>query len=184
MRSIIVEGMDASGKDTLIARLMDTYGSTHRLHERASTSLGGPVSNLGEWVARDSMHLTKTSAAYIYNRHPLISEPIYGKYRPGRPTEEIFTNHGWLAAYRKIVSDCTILVLCIPPYHMIRQTLQDQGPSAHMPGVFENQSDLYADYMSFVWPGRTIRYNYTADSYVSLTNLIDRALWGSDNGKH
>jgi len=181
MRSIIVEGMDGSGKDTLIDALIKAFPD-HTLHERASTSLGGPVHNLSGWVARDSMHLTKTSRFYIYNRHPLISEPIYGKYRPGKPTDPIFTNAGWLAAYRKIVSDYTVLVICQPPYPMVRNVLWAQGPDAHMPGVYDNALDLYTDYKSFVWPGKTIRYNYVNDRFETLTRLIDRSLEEHNNG--
>lgn len=178
MRSLIIEGMDGSGKDTLIERLIKSYPD-HRLHERASTSLGGPVPNLAEWVARDSVHLTKTSTPYIYNRHPLISEPIYGKYRlavPPRPTDPIFTNASWLSAYRQIVSTVSIVIVCQPPLHTVSDTLRRQGADAHMPGVYDNQEMLYAEYATLVWPGRVIRYNYMADPYESLIRLINRAL--------
>lgn len=175
MRSIIVEGMDGSGKDTLIKSLLGHYPD-HTLHERASTSLGGPVPNLAEWVARDSMHLTKTKRPYIYNRHPLISEPIYGQYRPDKPTEEMFTNASWIDAYRKIVADCSVLVVCQPPYHVVRNILQMQGPDAHMLGVYDNQLDIYSDYKRLVWPGRSIRYDYTINSLTSLFKLIDHSL--------
>jgi hypothetical protein len=174
MRSIIVEGMDGSGKDTLIRDLQALFPK-HKLHERASDSLKGPVSNLGEWVARDAVRMGETGP-WIYNRHPLISEPIYGKIRPGKPTVEPFNNSAWLNAYQRIVGRESVVVLCHPPYHVVKDTLRTQGADAHMPGVFENQVDLWVHYQSLVWPGRIIRYDYTRDNLFSLTGLLERTL--------
>lgn len=174
MRSIIVEGMDGSGKDTLIRDLVATYPG-HTLHDRASTSLGGPVANLGEWVAKDAVRMIETGP-WIYNRHPLISEPIYGRVRPNKPTIDPFNNPAWLSAYRRIVGRESILVICQPPFHVVRATLEAQGPEAHMPGVYENALELYSKYAMLVWPGPTIRYNYTVDSTSTLVDLINRSL--------
>lgn len=169
MRSIIVEGMDGSGKDTLIRDLIPTFVD-HTPHERASTSLGGPVPNLAEWVARDASKMA--NHAWIYNRHPLVSEPIYGPIRPDRPTEETFTNPAWLSAYRRIVARESVLVICQPPFHIVKATLDHQGAEAHMPGVYDNALTLYTKYSTLVWPGRTIRYNYMADELSSLVALL------------
>ena len=174
VRSIIVEGVDGSGKDTLIRELLGAFPD-HTLHDRASTSLGGPVKNLGEWVANDAVRMSETGP-WIYNRHPLISEPIYGRIRPDRPTEEPFTNPAWISAYRRIVARESVVIICQPPYHVVRTTLEQQGPDAHMPGVYDNALDLYTRYATFVWPGRVIRYNYTADTLGSLISVLHRSL--------
>lgn len=174
-RSVIVEGMDGSGKDTLISDVLIPGLPGHTLHERASTSLGGPVPNLAEWVARDAVKMSETGP-WIYNRHPVISEPIYGKYRKNKPTEESFTNAAWLDAYRRIVAAESVLVVCSPPYYRVRETLREQGPDAHMPGVYENQLDLWLGYIELVWPGPIIRYDYTKDTLVNFSNTLARAL--------
>lgn len=181
VKNVIVEGMDASGKDTLIAKLTE-WLPNHTLHERASTSLGGPVANLAEWVARDAVRMSETGP-WIYNRHPVISEPIYGKYRPGKPTEESFTNAAWLDAYRRIVAAESVLIVCSPPYYRVRETLREQGPDAHMPGVYDNQLDLWLSYIELPWPGPIIRYDYTKHTDGGLLGLLRRAIDGKETGR-
>lgn len=174
MRNIIVEGMDGSGKDTLI-EAMSKHPNFKNLpvHERASTSIGGPVDQLALWVERDAQAMLNTRAKpHIYNRHPLISEPIYAPFRSNRPLSPGFEKEGWLEGYRRIVGSQAVLVICQPPYHIVRNTLTMQGPDAHMPGVFYNALDIYMCYARLVWPGRTVRYNYTADGFESLARTI------------
>lgn len=169
-RSIIVEGCDGSGKDTLINELLPIF-TDHTLHARASTSLGGPVANLGEWVATDAVKMAETGP-WIYNRHPLISEPIYGRIRPGSEVAEPFTNAAWISAYRRIVARECVVLICQPPYHAVKATVESQGPDAHMPGVYDNVLEIYTRYATFVWPGRVVRYNYAADSLGSLVSIL------------
>lgn len=174
MRSIIVEGMDGSGKDTLIASLLRTY-SGHTLHARASTSIGGPVRNLAEWVRHDATTMRETGP-WIYNRHPLVSETIYAPYRPSKPLSPGFENMPWLDAYRRIVSASSVMVICQPPYERVAGNLIASGARAHMPGVFDNRMSIYTDYAAFSWPGRTIRYDYTRDTVADLVTALSYQL--------
>jgi hypothetical protein len=172
-RSILVEGCDGSGKDTLIASLLETYPG-HTLHDRASTSLGGPVANLAQWVEHDAnrMHVT---GPWIYNRHPLISEPIYAHYRaenPGFQSPE-WASHEWIASYRRKVGNSSILVVCQPPMATVLTTLKHQGPDAHMPGVYENARALWTHYAMLTWPGKLIRYSYTTNTFKSLVDVLN-----------
>lgn len=173
MRSIIVEGMDGSGKDTLIRDLSAVYPA-YMLHERASTSLGGPVADLSSWVARDAVRMEETGP-WIYNRHPLISEPIYAPIRRVNPgLSGVWTNQGWLDAYRRIVASVSVVVVCQPPWETVRATLMAQGPDAHMPGVADNAPTLYEAYGMLLWPGRLVRYDYTRDSIIHLIDTLNQ----------
>jgi hypothetical protein len=176
MRSLIIEGIDASGKDTVIRSLIayKHWATPPTLHERASTSLGGPVTELGAWVANDALEMHRTGP-WLYNRHPLVSEPIYGPYRRVQPgVREPFNNPAWLDAWRRVVARESILVMCCPPYSTVVGTMARQGPTAHMPGVYENALPIYREYNRLVWPGITIRYDYTVDTVDTLINLIKR----------
>jgi hypothetical protein len=175
-RHIIVEGVDGSGKDTLIGQLMDPLqwrGRSNRfvLHERASTSLGGPVDNLGEWVARDATRMAEIPPS-IYNRHPLISEPIYRTIRPNKPMVPPFDNAAWVSAYRRIVAREAVLVICQPPLQTVLDTIKRQGRDAHMPGVYENAGQLWTMYSALVWSGTAFRYDYTKSP-----NALDALYW-------
>lgn len=170
MRSLIIEGMDGSGKDTLIANLTRKFPG-YPIHERASSSLGGPVPNLAEWVRRDAVHMSR-SIPHIYNRHPLISEPIYAPIRPNRPLAPGFENQGWLDAYRRIVGSHSVVVICQPSFRIVRATVREQGADAHMPGVWDHLQYLYDAYNGLTWPGRLVRYNYTKDTVPSLVRTL------------
>lgn len=171
LRHIIVEGPDGSGKDTLITSLLGHFPD-HTLHERASTSLGGPVPNLAAWVAKDVATMAEQPPS-IYNRHPLVSELIYWRYRTPKahPSAE-WSHRAWREAMRRGAAPYAIVVFCHPPYHVVRRTILDQGPDAHMPGVYDNILDIYTDYSMYMWPGINIHYDYTAEN--ALPELLHK----------
>ncbi len=173
-RHIIVEGMDGSGKDTLIASLMAHYSQDPYpffLHERASTSLGGPVANLSDWVVKD-LQAMPTHSRSVYNRHPLISEPIYAPRRRVNPgLRGKWQSHAWVNLHRSIASIHAVVIICHPPFSALHANLM-RTPQGHMPGVIENAAELYDEYSKLVWPGATIRYNYRKDTLLDLTKSL------------
>lgn len=174
-RHIIVEGMDGSGKDHLIDSLVECFPD-HTPHERASTSLGGPVANLADWVVRDVTTMREQPPS-IYNRHPLVSEPIYAERRHvNTGLRGVWTSDAWIDAWRRAASPFCTLVICQPEYHVVRANLQRSGENAHMPGVMDHALELYTDYQTLVWPGPSIRYNYVTDDIDSLVSLIERTV--------
>lgn len=174
-RHIVVEGMDGTGKDTLIDSLMayKFWPTSPRLHERASTSLGGPVSSLDQWVMRDlsMMHLHPFD---IYNRHPLISEPIYAPYRlVNRGLSGLFQSKSWIAMNRQLLCEQAVVVFCVPPWEVVHGNLL-KTPNAHMPGVIINARTLYNSYLDTIgnWSGDYIHYNYTSMSKARLLSYV------------
>ncbi len=67
--NIVVEGPDNSGKSTLINFIAP------RLGMRVERSIGPPVSS-AEWRDRAAQCLAMDNV--IFDRHPMISEPVYG----------------------------------------------------------------------------------------------------------
>lgn len=170
-RHIIVEGMDGSGKDYLIKELIPLFPD-HTPHERASTSLGGPVANLADWVTNDITTMREQPPS-IYNRHPLISEPIYAERRHvNTGLRGVWTSEAWVDACRRAAAPFCTLVICEPPFATVKRNLKNAGHHAHMPGVMDHAVELYVDYCNLMWPGPTIRYNYRKDSIESLEALI------------
>lgn len=169
-RHLVVEGMDGSGKDTLIRSLL-TYraqtedsGPHFTLHERASTSLGGPVTNLDMWVVNDlSRMVTGDLPPSLYNRHPLISELIYADRRLVNVGLKFpFTDPSWVEKHRKMLAYHSVLVVCDPGWRTVKRNL-DRSVGGHMPGVAESAEQLYSEYQEVIyrWAGPVIRYNYT-----------------------
>jgi hypothetical protein len=179
-KHIIVEGMDGSGKDTLIAELEKLFPQ-HRKHARASTSLGGPVADLATWTALDVRTMADQPPS-IYNRHPLVSEPIYADYRGVNPgLKAPWTNLTWVHTYRRLASQHAVMVICHPPYSVLESNLERSGASSHMPGVLANRLELYKHYGAVVWPGPSVRYNYISAEPQTVADLIRRAYdWSPD----
>lgn len=170
-KHIIIEGIDGSGKDTLIDQLVPLF-PYHKLHPRASTSLGGPVPSLDQWTTDDVLSMFRQSPS-IYNRHPLISEPIYAPLRQVNPgLVAPWDDSSWVDTYRRTAALHCVLVICDPAYRTVRENLEASGPDSHMPGVYENQKELYDRYRSLVWSGPTIRYDYTLNTAEALATVI------------
>lgn len=190
-RRVVVEGMDGSGKDGLINSLYQlrsregtmstrTGGSPFfTLHERASTSLGGPVAHLEEWVVSDLEDMSFNDKPFLYNRHPLISEPIYAPHRRiNRGLQGSFRDPLWISAMRSYMSHHVVLVLCDPGWDAVQGNLF-RDPTAHMPGVVENARKLYDKYTELpeTWQGPVLVHNYrknTRQAFIQqLSPLID-----------
>lgn len=163
MRHLIVEGPDGGGKTRLIEALMARYPLTH--HEKASTSLRGPVKNLAAWVTDDIAKMDAFEAVNVYDRHPVISEPIYGRVARGNPQPGFTTDRfgrpassPWLSAQRLALYERTLVVWCIPTLEQCKSSVD---PERDMPGVTENIEEIYDWYRNAMasWGGPSIRYN-------------------------
>ena len=107
---IIVEGPDGAGKSTLISRLQDDFPFpvAPRVVSKDTLSLV----NLVHWVDQNlDMGLTPT----IYDRHRLISEPIYGPVLR-QTMEPGFDDMDWLfARQQELRSLEPFVIFCLPP---------------------------------------------------------------------
>lgn len=169
-RHIVVEGMDGTGKTGLITALVQSQlGLTFVLHERASTSLGGPVSELDRWTFTD-IDTMATQPRSIYDRHPIISEPIYGPICRGRVPGRFAIGH-WVSRMEQQLTHHAVVVWCIPPWLEVERNVTEGN---HMEGVRENARRLYEKYRRTArsWDGTSIMYDYTThDKNVVVQHL-------------
>lgn len=171
IRHIIVEGMDGTGKttllDTLLARLPDM-----KPHAKAARSVEGPhLPTLDHWVVEDTKTLAEAPMS-IYDRHPLVSEPIYGPViRGGVPG--LFQQSWWVGAMTAEVAHHALLIYCNPPLPQVQTNLR-RDPDNQMKGVIERAPDLYYRYAAATnrWPGVQMRYDYTRNKVSTLLNMI------------
>ena len=165
LRHIIIEGPDGSGKTTLLRELLGWKQAKNEspwfvAHERASTSRGGPVANLDTWVEKDLVDID-TQPPSIYDRHPIVSELIYGTIiRGGVPGK--FNSGIWTSQVRSTLAQHCLVIWCIPPWDKVRNNILNPELD-QMPGVVENARRIYDEYdrASRVWPGTCIRHDYT-----------------------
>ena len=153
---IVVEGMDGSGKSGMVTRISEALQIP--IHARACTSAGGPVDKLYEWVTDDISSLQWQTFS-VYDRHPLVSEYIYGPITRQVVDDRFYTEHAF--KLRQKFAPAVLIVFCDPgPDEVLKNVLA----SKHMPGVTEHASRLYYAYHTFMhyWPGnRPVVWDYT-----------------------
>jgi hypothetical protein len=174
MRHVIVEGPDGSGKSTMVERIHTTLGLP--VHPRASTSKGGPVDDLAGWVEADLAWMQgPNTVANVYDRHPIISEPIYGPSVRGwaMPGFRAVTDRFQLASRRLEIAKYAAVIFCRPPIHVVRANVEATLDN-QMPGVLSALPVIYSGYQQVErhWPGLAWRYDYMTDDVESLLSRI------------
>lgn len=183
MPHIIVEGPDGSGKTTLVQDILDAFGSVTK-HERACTSLGGPIDELDVWTMRTTARIIKheESHTYLFDRIPFVSDSVY-KTALERPLSRGFDSTEWWERYASPWFSRSLLVVCLPPYENVETNVR---ASENMPGVAENTARIYAGYDALsqsgvlagpgrhrVWRGPRLTYDYTdKTAYWRLMTVI------------
>jgi hypothetical protein len=166
---VIVEGCDGSGKTTLVDELVN---SGLARHPRAADSLKGPVKNLAEWVNHERL---REKADGVYDRHPLISECIYGPITRNL-LPPLFIDPNWVQRTRHLTAGSTMVVWCIPPWKVVCRNVMGT-PDGHMPGVVDHLRSLYDAYrvMANSWPGVQMTYDYT-HYFGNITNTVKKMM--------
>ena len=164
---IVLEGPDGGGKTTLLETLTKRYPQIP-VAPRASSSVEGPVKNLFEWATQD-VSIWPLRPYSIYDRHPLISEYVYGNSVRKKPGEGFTTQKA--ATLRQLVYRQALVIFCLPPLKVVRENVQANAPE-QMAGVVENITKIYQMYafLARTWPGRAYIYNYT--DKLSLPRIL------------
>lgn len=167
MRHIILEGPDGGGKTRLLEAFMSAYPQLVK-GRRASTSLQGPIRNLAAWVTTEFKVMDQSRSVMVYDRHPVISEPIYGPI-VREETKPGFSPSPWLSSAKLEMYARTYVIWCIPPLEQCRKGI---APERDMPGVSENIDKLHAAYLHemTVWGGPSMRYDLTNGTHTVLEN--------------
>lgn len=116
---IIVEGPDGSGKTTLLGRLAEHL--ERPIESRVVTKTAEAMVDLQQWVEHD---LQGWPRAALYDRHRLISEPIYGPVIRGN-MEPGFDRYDWLGNQLEIFSaHRPVIIWCMPPLDAVLKNLR------------------------------------------------------------
>lgn len=152
---IILEGPDGAGKTTLLQSLANAFPQVP-IHPRASSSVEGPVQNLYEWAVKD-LDSWGEEATSFYDRHPLISEYIYGPVTRNAPSRGFVSRYA--TKLRQQLYHQALVIFCLPGQAVVRENV---SKNPQMAGVVENIDRIYSMYsfLARTWPGRSVRYNY------------------------
>lgn len=156
---LIVEGMDGTGKSTLVKKLHENTGLP--VHTRAvADQTGDPVDDLFQW-AFDDVTTWDAQPLSIYDRHPLVSEYIYGPTIRGRVAKGFRSRDAALLS-AKMRKDAFV-VFCVTDAKTIHENLKR---IPQMDGVKDHTEQLYVEYTKFIaqYSGRFAVYDYTGES--------------------
>lgn len=173
-RHVIIEGPDGAGKTTLLQYLNKITNLP--IHPKFSNSLTGPKANLSTLVDLDMKKWWNSQAASLdyrkewnpsgsligsnlFDRHPLISEPIYGLH-VRKNIQPDFLRPWFGAAYRDFLEYDPLVIWCLPPFEAITTNV---NPDRDMQGVWANMRRMYDCYLleSLRYPGTSMVYDYT-----------------------
>jgi hypothetical protein len=138
---IILEGPDGAGKTTLAHRLSEDLGLPIAPKVVGSDTV--PLVNIRQWV---NDNLQAGFQRTIFDRHRLISEPIYATAMGG-DREDHFWDWDWLSAAMRVFREIgPIVVWCLPlDFHFVnRNVLNDDNNRT----VWLHIEKLYRGYMN------------------------------------
>lgn len=164
---LVVEGMDNSGKSTLAHELARATGR-HVVHSPGHR-LTPP--QLRDWAEKSLF--SPANPYIIYDRHPVISESVYGPVLRGK---SIF-HETWLGRFvrRSFYEHVRPLIIyCRPPVTDITDFRKPE-----MDGVTDNALKLLSAYDGLIDElvdegVRVLRYNYQVDEVDELLEQIER----------
>lgn len=172
---IIVEGPDGSGKSTLVTRLAQVLKLP--VASKVVTSDTQPIVDLRKWT-EDNVH--KGFQPVIFDRHRLISEPIYGPVIRARQHGE-FYDVTWLSDMMwHFYNSKPIVIYCLPDILTVRENVAREDTDNAV--VKDHIAAIYAGYvarasMDFT-RGLGKLYNYKTSRFDDLVGWVNMNLEG------
>jgi GTPase SAR1 family protein len=168
--NLIVEGPDGAGKTTLIHQLREAYPQLPE-PTRAATSTGGPISNMAKWIERDTVGHLIRSDFKLYDRHPLISGPIYEPWVP----QSFSTSGMWYQNRLDQLLSCSYVVICLPVFDTVRENITHEP---QLMGVNQHIDELWNKYWKLVDMGGFANFWY---DYEEPNDLYDLCIQIEEN---
>lgn len=168
---IILEGPDGGGKTSLATALSKKLELP--IAERVVSKETEALTDLRQWT---NDNLKEGFQEVIFDRHRLISDPIYravfGKHNPR------LYDPGWLTeALRKFKVIEPIIIFCMPPLEVIVLNLTDDGDNIVVANDIEriyysyvalwSQMQAYSEWASLVWYDYTNPFGNTEDDIIA-----------------
>ncbi len=169
---IIVEGCDGSGKSTLARQLAHTLNLS--IAKKVVNSNTEPMVDLRKWT---DDNLDRGFQRLIFDRHRLISEPIYSSVMPNREIDERFWEPEWFhdATIRLNVMIKPIVVYCMPPFARVWSNVRGDDNNLV---VRQHVRQIYNAYLARMsLDVRALKYDYTVhDADLQFDHLVNAIL--------
>lgn len=169
---LILEGPDGAGKTSLAIRLQRDLKLPISAKVVGSDTVA--TVDLARWTEEN---IAKGFQQMIFDRHRLISEPIYGPVLRGHQDPR-FLDMGWMSDMTwRFYAANPVIIYCMPPFDVVLRNVQD--PSVDNKKVNDPQvmEALYAGYISRATQdfsrGVGRLYNYKTTLYSDLKRWVE-----------
>lgn len=139
---IIVEGPDGAGKTRVAATLAEKFGLP--IAPRVVASNTEAMVDLVKWTEQN---LAQGFQRMVFDRHRLISDPIYQAVLPWRPDNSTFYDPVWfLDRVGEFHEIDPIIIYCLPPKKVVlaNVALEETDNSA----ILEHAAKIYDAYVA------------------------------------
>jgi len=156
---LIVEGPDGAGKSTLIGKLQSLTGWP--IAARVVSKTTEAMTDLRVWTERN---VRLGFQELIFDRHRLISDPIYGpimRMKSERP--ETYDYRWYSEVVQKFWAAQPLVIICLPPFKVVHKNLMDDPDNK---AVYPYIDRIYRGYVSLTAQMMTLDrmiyvYDYT-----------------------
>ena len=165
---IIFEGPDGAGKTTLLRTIAKTYDLA--IAPRVVGTDTQPLVDLRRWV-EDNLAQDPYMPHTIFDRHRLISEPIYSLAMGGERDDRFWDLHWLRVSMDKFYERQPLMVWCLPPLDVVEKNCKDESNKFVRPFV----KKIYRGYMAEMarWAGMFQGYQLTYDYHnMDLTKFM------------
>lgn len=183
---IIFEGPDGGGKTSLAVRMSRELGIP--IAPKVVSADTQPLTNLRDWT---EVNVSKGFQRTIFDRHRIISEPIYGPAMRAKQ-DLAFCDLGWMLEMTSRLYACDPIILyCLPPLHVVRKNVFNDDTNNE--AVKGRIGAIYAGYVARAsidiarGVGRLYDYRSTAVEDIfgwTMNELKKRSLEGTHDRKH
>lgn len=168
---IVVEGPDGAGKTTLIKKLLERFDK-YTVAPRVVNKDTEAMVDLKEWVELDNMASSKNT---LYDRHRLISEPIYGPIMRPQTPEPGFDNIEWFyEELAQFYAKKPVIIYCLPALSVVQANVRHDPDNT---AVAERITSVWQGYLNKACTdfsaGRAFMHDYTTHSTPRLLSMVD-----------
>lgn len=164
---IVVEGPDGAGKTTLINQLTELTGLS--VAPRVVSKDAEAMVDLVKWT---EVNVSTGFQKVIFDRHRLISEPIYGPILRDKPQPGFSDPQWFYHQLRAFYELDPIIIYCLPPYKTVYDNVKHDPDNKVVSGGIEMRL-IWGAYFSKAMTDHVLHpstwvYDYTQTEFADL----------------